>query len=468
MLSDVRAVLPEALLLVTALVVLVAGSFSPRTRQWPGRVVTAVGLLSAAVVAVVDLADPPATMQSGSAFEGTFALGTATGVGRIIAILASLLIVLLAGDEVRDHPRESEVYVLLLLSTTGVLVVGGAADLLLLAVGFLLASIPLYGLVGVIHRPASAEAALKAYLMGALFGIFLLLGVTVLWGIGGVTTYGELRGALAQAPSAAVAGGGLLVLAGLLFEAGGVPAHFWVPDAVQGSSSTAATYLSTVPKIGALVAAYRLVEQLPGPQTWAWLVAVLATASMTLGNLAAYAQRDPRRLLGWSTVSQVGYALVPVSVAGHTPLALPSLLLYLAAYAVTNIGAFAVVAALPQWRTLESYRGLSRSRPWLAGSLLVVLLGLLGTPPAAIFVGKLTTASAAWDGGFAWLAIVVLLNTVLSLFYYLRWIVPAFQPAVDGDRPQPVPWAAATAVAAAVISLLLGAATGLLWPHLVG
>ncbi len=468
MLTDVRALLPETLLLATALVVLVTGSFSARTRQWPARALTAAGLLAATVVAAVDLGG-----GTTSAFEGTFALGTATGIARIVASLATLLVVALAGDELRHHPRESEAYVLMLLSTTGVLVLAGAADLMLLAVGFLLASIPLYGLIGALTRQGSAEAALKTYLMGALFGILLLLGVTVLYGVGGTTGYQQLPAMLAHAPSAAVAAGVVLVVVGLMFEAGGVPAHFWVPDAAQGSSGAAAAYLTTVPKVGAVVAAYRLVDQLPGSATWGWLVAVLAAASMTLGNLAAYAQRDPRRLLGWSTVSQVGYALVPVAVAGSTPLALPSLLVFLAGYAATNIGAFAVVAAFPERRDLASYRGLSRSRPWLAGSLLVVLLGLVGTPPTAIFVGKLTTATAAWDGGLPWLTVAVLLNTLVSLFYYLRWIVPAFQPEDAVERTAtgafaPASWAAGAALAAAGLSLAVGVAAGALWPVVGG
>ncbi len=468
MLTDVRALLPEALLLATALVVLVAGSFSPRTRQWPGRALAAGGLLAAAVVAAVDLGG-----GARSAFEGSFAVDTATGVVRIVAALATLLVVVLAGDELRHHARESESYVLMLLSATGVLVLAGASDLMLLAVGFLLASIPMYGLIGVVSRPGSAEATLKTYLMGALFGILLLLGVTVLYGVGGETAYARLHTTLAAAPSAAVAAGAVLVLVGLMFKAGGVPAHFWVPDAAEGSSGAAAAYLTTVPKVGAVVAAFRLVDGLPGAAEWGWLVAVLATASMTLGNLAAYLQTDPRRLLGWSTVSQVGYALVPVAVAGGTRLALPSMLIFLAGYAATNIGAFAVVAALPQRRELASYRGLSRSRPWLAGSLLVVLLGLVGTPPTALFVGKLTTATAAWDGGFPWLTFVVLLNTLVSLFYYLRWIIAVFQPVDATERTAtgafvPAPWAAGAALTAAAISLGVGVGAGALWPHLTG
>lgn len=455
--------LPEMALFVGGLVALIGGSFLPRERQWLTRVVAAVALGGSIVASVVALAG-----EAQTAFEGTFAADTATGVTRIVAAVGTLLVLALGSDEITGSPRESETYALMLFSTTGALVMAGADDLLVLAVGFLLTSIPLYGLIGVARTPKGAEAAMKTYLLGALFGILLLLGVTILYGVAGTTLYNDLTGRLEEAPPGAVAAGVVGVLAGLMFKAGGVPAHFWVPDAAQGAGGAVAAFLTTVPKIGALVAAYRLVATLPDTLSWPLLVAVLAVASMTLGNLAAYWQQDPRRLLGWSTVSQVGYLLVPVAVAGRTDLALPSLLLYLTGYTVTNIAAFAVTTALPQQRDLDAYRGLATARPWLAGSLVVALLGLVGTPPTVIFAGKLTTATAAWDADYAWLAVVVFINTVLSLFYYLRWIVPVYQAGESTARTVggsfvPAVWAMRTAILAAGLSLALGVAAGLLW-----
>jgi len=462
------ALLPEICLLVGALAALIGGSFLPRQRQWVLRLVAVAALLAATGTAVVGLADPARTV-----FTGTYSVDTATGVARLVVAAATLLVIGLGVDELADDRQESETYALLLLSALGAVVLAGASDLLVLAVGFLLASIPLYGLVGMARTPVAAEAAMKTYLLGALFGITLLLGVTVLYGVAGGSAYAELAAALGSAPSAAVAVGVVAVLGGLMFKAGGVPAHFWVPDAAQGARVSAAAFVTTVPKVGALVAAYRLVDALPGTVDTRLLVGLLAVASMTLGNLAAYAQTDPRRLLGWSTVSQVGYLLVPVAVAGRSDLALPSLLVYLAAYAVTNLAAFSVVAALPDRRTLAAYRGLAGSRPWLAGALLVSLLGLVGTPPTAVFVGKLTTATAAWDGGSAWLAVAVVVNTLASLFYYLRWVFPAYRPGEPVERSAtgafaPRPWAAGAAVVAAVASVVLGLGAGLAWEIATG
>lgn len=450
--------LPEMLTFGGGLLVLIGGSFLPRKRQWWARIVAAATLIGVVVVAAVGMAAPDQT-----AFEGAFAVDTATAVARITAAVGILMVLALAGDDITATARESETYALLLFSTAGIMVLAGTDDLLVLATGYLLASIPLYGLIGLLRSGLAAEAALKAYLIGAMFGITLLLGVTVLYGISGATRYNELAAQLRGAPAAVVATGVVAVVAGLMFEAGGVPAHFWVPDAAQAANGVAAVFLTTVPKIGALIALYRVAAVLPHTVAWPLLIAIFAVASMTLGNLAAYGQQDPRRLLGWSTVSQVGYLLVPITVAGRSEFALPSLLFYLVGYTLTNSAAFAVSTALPDRRDLDAYRGLARARPWLAGALVVALLGLVGTPPTAVFIGKLTTAAAAWDGDYAWLATVVFVNSLLSLFYYLRWIVPIFQKSEATDDFITGDWSTATAMVAAGLSLGLGIAAGPLW-----
>ncbi|MEU2616167.1 proton-conducting transporter membrane subunit [Micromonospora sp. NPDC007271] len=462
--------LPELLLAAGALTALIGGSFLPRQRQWPVRIFTVV-VLVATIVATIVAAALPLRAPATTAFADSYAIDTATGVARILAASGTLLVLAVAADEIAGSARESETYALLLFATTGAVLLAGANDLLVLAVGFLLTSIPLYALIGLARTPGSAEATMKAYLAGVLFGVLLLLGVTVLSGLTGGTTYVELTDRLAGAPRAAVTVAAVAVISGLMFKAGGVPGHFWVPDAAEAANATAATFLTTVPKIGALVAIYRLASVLPASSSWPALVAALAVASMTLGNLAAYWQPDPRRLLGWSTVSQVGFLLVPVVAAGRSGLALPSLLGYLTGYTVTNIAAFAVSAALPRRRNLADWRGLGTGRPWLAAALLVALLGLVGTPPTAVFVGKLTTATAAWDAGYAWLAVVVFVNTVISLFYYLRWIAAAFRghrqaPPGIGEVAPPNegrPWSARLAVVAAALSLVVGLASGLVW-----
>ncbi|WP_432048929.1 NADH-quinone oxidoreductase subunit N [Streptomyces asiaticus] len=451
------ALLPEVLLATAAVLGLLLGSWLPRHRQWT------VGLLAAAAcaggIAAAAIAAPGAPA---SAFGEAFAIDPVTSAARITVLGGCLLVLALSGGALRAHPRESEFYVLLQLATLGTLMMAGAQDLLLLAAGYLLASVPGYALAGFRKDTPGTEAALEYYFVGALFGVLMLTGATVLYAAGRGTGYPVLSTGLPRAPVVLVTAGLVALLGGVLFKAGAVPGHFWVPDAVQGSSAPVAAFLTTVPKISALAAAYRLGELLFSrtDAPWAPLIAVLAAASMTLGNLAAFFQRDVKRLLAYSVISQVGYLLMPAAMAGRSGIAQQALLFYLAGYALTNLGAFAVVRALPGATDIEDYRGLVRRRPALAVSLAVCLLGLVETPPTAVFLGKLEAFSAAVDGGYAWLAVVATVNTVASLFYYLRWIAPAVSGRPQeplsrvSNRPSTVAYAAAAA------SVVLGVVGG--------
>jgi NADH-quinone oxidoreductase subunit N len=456
------ATLPELLLVLAAVVGLLAGSWLPRNRQWVVRLIAVAGCLAGVAAAAVDLARPAQEV-----FDGTYVVDVRLGAVRFIVLLAILLTIGLSVDAVAGTARESEFYVLLLLGGLGAITLAGANDLLLLVAAYLLASIPLYALTGMTRTRTSTEAAMKYYLMGALSGVTMLVGATLLIGVSGSSQYADLAFALPSAPRAVVAVGLVAVLAGLLFKVGAVPLHFWVPDVVQGASTPAAAFVATIPKIGGLLALHRLLSTAlsTAPVDWPLLVAVIAAVTMTLGNLGAFFQDDVRRLLAYSTISQVGYLLMAVAAAARAGLALPALAFYLAGYAVTNLGAFAVVAELPHARTLADYRGMATRHRWLALSLVICLLGLIGTPPTAVFVGKLTVFTAAVDAGLAWLAVVAVVNTVASVFYYLRWVTPVVR------RPEAAPvgaallepsgrWAAVTAYSAAVASLLLGVLSG--------
>lgn len=474
--TDALALAPEIVLALGAVLGLLVGSFLPPGREGAVRGIGIVAAIAAAVVAL-------ALRSAPTAFDGTFVVDAATDTARVVVAGAVVVTLLLAGDAapgVRKVPfqtlnvRESSSItgigpatgrtgsatgrvdtafaVLVQLSAVGATVLAGASDLLVLAAAVLLAGLPLAALAGLARDGRSTEAALKYFLSSALFGLVLLTGVTVLLGLTGATAYSALdRPTEPTAAAVAV----LLVLAGLLMTIGGVPAHFWVPDAVEGTSPVTGAVLTTTAKIGALVAAWRLLVAVPtGVVPWPLLVAVLAVASMTLGNLAAFAQTSLRRLLAYSTISQVGYLLVPVAVAARTPLALPALLGYLAAYAVTNLAVFAVVAARPDALEIADQRGLGRRHPGLAAALVVGLLGLVGTPPTVVFAGKLAGFAAAVDGGMTWLAAVAVLNSVASLVYYLRWIAPVFSVGDPVLRDPVRPRARAVAMVLAGVSLV--------------
>lgn len=461
------ALVPELLLLGSAVIGLLLGAWLPRERQYLVRL-----LAAAAVVAGLIATAVAATQPDQVVFGTSYAVDTLTSTTRAIVLIAVLLTLALSVDATRGHPRETEFLVLLQLGALGTVLLGGANDLLLLFAAFLLASVPFYALAGWDAQPLGVEAAMKYYLSGAFLGVTMLTGTTVLYGVGRATAYGPLRDGLATASSAAVAIALVAVLAGLAFKIGAVPGHFWVPDVTAGTPPAVAAIVTTIPKIGGLVAVHRLLLVAVPPEAvdWSLLIAVLAAASMTLGNLAAFFQTSVQRLLAYSTISQVGYLLMAVAVAGRTDLAQPALLFYVAAYAITNLGAFAVVAELPHARTIEDYRGAARRHPVLIGALVVCLFGLIGTPPTAVFVGKLTVFTAAVDGGLAWLAVVAIVNTVASVFYYLRWVAPAFR-RLDDIEPSPAlqpagTWSAATAYTAAAAAVLVGVLGGLLLPLL--
>ncbi|WP_433298882.1 NADH-quinone oxidoreductase subunit N [Pseudonocardia sp. CA-142604] len=462
------ALIPELALLCGAVLGLLVGAWLPRRHQRPVRLLAAAACVVGLVATGVAATAPPQVV-----FGSSYAVDTATNATRAIVLVATLLALWLAADTVDGHPRESEFSVLLQLGALGTILLAGAADLLLLFAAFLLASVPMYGLAGWAKAGRATEATMKYYLSGAFAGVAMLTGTALLYAAGGATGYAALRAGLGTGPATVAAVGLVAVLVGLAFKASAVPAHFWVPDVTDGTPAPVAAVITTIPKIGALAGAYRLLDVAIPEQVvdWPLLLAVLSALSMTLGNLAAFFQSSVQRLLAYSTVSQVGYLLIAVSVAGRSAEALPGLLFYLAGYAVTNLGAFAVVAALPAARTLDDYRGLARRRPGLAAALVVCLLGLVGTPPTAVFLGKLTVFTAAIDGGFAWLAVLAVVNTVASVFYYLRWIAPAFRGS-DPERADVLSPAGirtrSSALTAAALSLLLGIAGGAVLPVLTG
>ncbi|NEK93373.1 NADH-quinone oxidoreductase subunit N [Modestobacter muralis] len=468
--SEALRLLPELVLLLGAVGALLLGLWTPQQQQWRVRLLVVIACLVSAGTAVPALGGPAERV-----FDDAWVIDTTTGVVRLLVALAVAGVALLASSSLAGHPRETEAYVLMLLGGLGAIALAAGGDLLLLVAAYLLASVPLYALAGFTKDPRGTEAALKYYLMGAFVAVFMLLGVACLVLATGTTSYSGVADALPTAPVALTAMGVLGVLAGVAFKAGAVPVHFWLPDVTAGTTPVMAAYLTTIPKIGAVAAAHRLLAE-PFATTALdvpLLVAVIAAASMTLGNLGAFNQTEVLRLLAYSSISQVGYLFMVVAVAARSDLAVPALALYLAAYAVTNIGVFAAAAAIPDARTIRDWGAAVKQQRWLGASLVICLLGLVGTPPTAVFVGKLAVFSASWDGGLVWLVVVAAVNTVASLFYYLRWIAAAVQTepvAVQPEHPHPdggtllrvqvLTAPAAVVYIAAVTSLLLGVGSG--------
>jgi NADH-quinone oxidoreductase subunit N len=417
-------VVPEIVLVVGAGLSLVYAVFAPRRLQWVGAPLALITIAVAAALTADLLRAAPQQLT----FSGTWALDGAAAWAKQIVLVATAVVVVMSPEWFRRDPRHGEYYPLLLLSALGAIVIAAAADTLELTVGVLLSSVTGYALAGYHRRSQlSVEAGIKYFLIGALTNTLLAVGVVLLFGVVGSTLYDALRSGLPvdADPAAVLPAVGFLAV-GLAYKLGAVPAHAWVPDVAQGAPAPVAGLLTTVPKVGALVAIARVFAVLPPDQVgWRPLAALLAAVTMTLGNLAAVWQDDLRRLLGWSAVSQSGYGLMAVVAVGRTGLAVPALLYFLLAYALANLTAFAVVTELRGRTRLDDYPGLARGRPLLAAALAVSFLSLVGIPPLAGFAAKLTLFAAAIDAGYAWLAALAVVNTVVSLFYYLRVLGPA-------------------------------------------
>ncbi len=464
---------PEIALVVAAVVTLLVAAFIPHRRHTLCALLALAGLAAAAWLSVRQVGGPARLT-----FHGTWALDGATIAARLMILLFAGLALGLAPDWFRSDRRHGEFYAVLLLSTVGAVLMAGAADTMQLVVAVLLSSVTGFTLAAY-HRdwPLAVEAGMKYFLVGALANALLVAGVVILFGLLGDTGYEGIRRGLAAgaASPAGAAGGarwGLLVavafmVVGLTYKLAAFPAHTWLPDVAEGSPAPSAAFLTVVPKVGALVALARVVSLLPdGLVPWRLLIAALAVVTMTLGNLGALWQTDVRRMLGWSSVSQSGYALVAVAVLGLSDLALSGLLFFLLAYGLANFGAFAVVTHLRGRTDLDDYRGLGRARPAVAAALAIAFLSLVGIPPLGGFVGKLMIFGAAIDGGYSWLAVVAVANTVASLFYYLRVLGPAyFQPAAEAPVAVLGRWSGWVLAATVVATLAAGlAAEGAMAP----
>jgi len=454
MVAVVGDVLPEIALVVGGVVVLLFALFAPRHVQTLAAWLALATTLVAGVLTVGMLGGGERV-----SFFGTYARDGSAIWAKLIVLGGTIVTIALSIPWFRRDPRHGEYYTLLLYSALGAVLLAGATDLKEFVVAMLLSSATGFVLSGY-HRRSSpaAEAAIKYYLIGALANSAMLLGIAFLFGLAGGTTLDQLREGL-PAGGLAVIAGVTLVVVGIAFKIGAVPAHAWVPDVAQGAPVPVAGFVTAIPKVGGFLFLARFVMALPpGSAGWEPLVAVLAAATMTLGNLACLWQDDVRRLLGWSAVSQTGYGLMAIVAIGQSALAVPALLFFLLAYVPGNLAAFGVVVELRGRTALADYTGMARSRPGLAGALLLSFLSFIGVPPLSGFVAKLLLFLVAIEVGYTWLAAVAAINTVISIFYYVRVLAPMY----FGPLAAPVPvlgrsaaWATVAAAAALVVAGVL-------------
>ena len=465
---DLRPVAPAAIVAVTGLVVLLAQAFSPKGKQPPSAALSLAGL-AAAFAAVWLLATGSGR---GSVMAGALAADDLSLFLHALVLGVAAVSVLLSPSYLRANGMErGEYYALLLFSVVGMLGLVSSLELVSIFVALEIMSIALYGMAGMDRRRVeSQEAALKYFVTGAFASAFFLYGVALLYGASGSTSLDKVARAMAvtsgETSTLAVLGAAML-LVGFGFKVASVPFHMWAPDVYEGAPTPVTAFMSAGVKAAAFGALLRVFDSaLPALAShWRPLVAVLAIVTMVVGNLAALAQTNLKRMLAYSSVAHAGYLLTafvaaPI-VAGE------AMLFYLVAYAAVNLGAFGTIAALARAGreplSLHDVAGLAERRPAVAAALAVFLVSLTGIPVTAGFVGKFYLFNAAVSVGWVGvlLALVGVVMSVVSAYYYLRVVVAMYmREPVGEDDWSPVSPAAAFALAVcAAFTLVLG-----VWP----
>ncbi len=411
---------PETLLLAAAVAAMFVHLFVKRRGRRVAGYVALAGI-AAAFVALVSTAPSAEAFFAGHVAVDAFAL-----FFKAVILAAGALTIVLAFrffDVEGGEPGEA--YYLILLSMVGMMAAVSATDLVTTYVAFELFAIPSYVLAGIFKKERrSAEAGIKYFFLGTLSSAVMLLGMAFVYGLTGLTAYAQAGPVLAGANGLAALVAMGLFFVGLFFKAAFVPFHMWAPDVYEGAPTPLAVFLSTAPKAAVVAVLGRAMTVLFGGYSleWSGLLQAAALATMFWGNLAAMTQTSLKRMLGYSAIAQAGYLAIGLAAwgeAGRT-----AVLFYVAVYTVMNAAAFGLIllagGAGRFDETVDGLRGLVRRAPVAAGSVLVVLLALVGIPPTAGFMGKYLLFTAALDRGMVLLVAAGALNSALSLFYYFR------------------------------------------------
>ena len=438
--SDLQATLPEMLLSGMALLVLVLDFVYLRGRRGWLAYIGLLGILATVGVVLnqAGVFGQKAAMRA--AWSGFYVLDPFALFFKVVFLLASAFVILMAiGYLELEEIDRGEFYTLLLFSTVGMMLMASSFDLLTLYLGLETMSVAIYALVGFLKREQrSVEAALKYLLMGIFSSGVLLYGIVLLYGLAGTTNLGEIGKAMAAvSPRNSVAVLAMILLAaGFGFKIAAVPFHMYIPDAYEGAPHPVTAFISIGPKVAGFAVLLRVfLVSLPSLQEdWTLLLAVLSFVTMTVGNVVAIAQRNVKRMLAYSSIAHVGYMLIGVVAKGE--LGISAVLFYSLAYYLMNLGAFAMVILLRQGKVkgdqIEDFTGLAQRSPLVAAAMLFFLLSLAGVPPTAGFVGKLYLFGAAINAGYISLAVAGVVNSAISLYYYMRVAMAMYMRDPEG------------------------------------
>ena len=465
---------PEILLtlvsfLLLGLAVLPAGEW----RRWSGILaLTGIAMSGVLVAGYLPGSPLPGVQVAAGTEQGVFpdAAGRAafvvdgfSSVLKLVFLLGAFLCVLMAMRYL-DHEgaQAGEFYAMVVLATLGMMFLASGNDFATIYIGLETMALASYVLVGFTRaNPKSNEAALKYFLLGAFASGILLYGISLVFGTTGSYNLAGVAAAIAagpRGPYTLLQIGAILVLVGMAFKVAAVPFHMWTPDAYEGAPTPVTAFISTAAKAAAFAMMLRVfLRGFYGlAADWTPLLVLLAVASMTLGNVVAILQNNVKRMLAYSSIAHAGYilmGLIAVGAAGKDALTarygMTAVVLYLLAYTFTNMGAFGLVVMLRRKDVagdqVEDFRGLSRTNPLAAAAMVVFLLSLAGIPCTAGFIGMWWLFGAAIKADYAWLAVVAVVNSAISLYYYARLVVAMYM--VPEDRRDRVPVSAGLATA---------------------
>jgi len=436
--SNLTASMPILIVSCLALIVMIADLFVPRENKKILAYLSIAGLIAAGYSSI-SLWGLKLTAFSGSIISDNFTL-----FFNILFIISAVLTILLSLDFLsREESHLGEYYILMLFATSGMMIMAASLDLISFFLGLEVMSIPLYVLASFIRTDNRGnEAALKYFLLGAFSTGFLLYGIAFVFGATATTKIPAIASFIAEkqlASSPLVISGMSFILIGFLFKIASVPFHMWTPDVYDGAPTPITAFMSTAVKAAAFAAFVRVfyISFSSLNIEWSYILNGIAIITMTVGNVVAIAQKNIKRMLAYSSIAHAGYILVGMIAGGNGGGA--SVLFYLAVYTFMNLGAFAVIIALSKKGeesfAIEDYKGIGFKYPLLAAAMAVFMLSLAGIPPTAGFIGKFYIFSSAINAGYIILAIIGVLNSVVSVYYYLRIVVFMYMEPAEKEYP---------------------------------
>lgn len=405
-------------------------------------------VLGGALLVVVAWMSAAGTGGQGTVLSGMFVRDHMADVLNAGACLLTALALVYAWPFLKERGLHAgEVVVLMLFAALGMTLLIAAGSLVMVYLGLELMALSTYALVAIDRdNPMASEAAMKYFVLGSLSSGLLLYGMSLLYGATGTLDLAALRAAVeGSQETGLLLTGTVFMIAGIAFKFAAAPFHMWLPDTYHGAPTPITLFLGSAPELASFALAFRLLESGVGPldEQWRLLLALLAAASLVVGNLVALMQVNLKRMLAYSAVSHIGFVFLGLAGGGEAGYA--AAMFYVISYAIMSAAAFGVIVVLSskgyEADTLDDFRGLNQRSPWLAGMMLCAMFSLAGIPPFLGFWAKLAVLRAVIDGGMLWLAILGIVFAVIGCFYYLRVVKamyfddpPEGVPAPRGDR----------------------------------